>query len=547
MNSKNKIYWCTYCKVPLSIDENFNPKKCRLCGKELTYLCSDIRPVFPEERLLFELILNRPFEFIEKSVWCNNSTYFVDSQKYTISNDMWSNIVPNVMQKKLESLHHRNTYKYFDKHIKKFILANQEYFNQIRFEALNFVLEVAERYPDIPKYISFSGGKDSTVQSDIVRKSMGDASIPHIFCNTTLEYPFTLDYVKRVRKKSSSMVLKTVQNTEHDFYGVCDDIGVPSHGKRWCCTIFKTGVISKAIKRLFGSQKTIYFNGLRRSESKTRSNYERINTVSKGQKIQNQIGVSPILNWSDFDVWLYILSEKIDFNEAYKLGFNRAGCWCCPNTNKRNEVLSRIYMSQEASKWDNYLLDFAYKTGVDNPEKYIKEGLWKTKHGGAGLKSSKDLNIGKKECTSDENAKVYKLTKEINDEFYTMFIPFGKVCKSLGRKMLYETLVIRNGNPIISIQIRSNFEVKITTIKVKDHNLVHRKIYYQLLKFNLCRRCYKCESACPRKAISVQNDQYIIDEELCNHCLSCTETKYVSEGCLMKQYLRTGSEKNVIV
>ena len=123
MNIKNKIYWCSYCKIPVSIDENFDTRKCCLCGKELTYLSSDIRPVFPEERIFFELILQKPFEFIEKSVWCNNSTYFVDSQKYTISKDMWNSIVPHVMQKQLESLHHKNTYKYFDEYIKKFILV----------------------------------------------------------------------------------------------------------------------------------------------------------------------------------------------------------------------------------------------------------------------------------------------------------------------------------------------------------------------------------------------------------------------------------------
>ena len=37
-----------------------------------------------------------------------------------------------------------------------------------------------------------------------------------------------------------------------------------------------------------------------------------------------------------------IFSEKVDFNEAYRLGYDRVGCWCCPNNNQRAQFLSKI-------------------------------------------------------------------------------------------------------------------------------------------------------------------------------------------------------------
>lgn len=45
-------------------------------------------------------------------------------------------------------------------------------------------------------YVSFSGGKDSTVLLDIVRNKMGYKDIPAVFCDTGLEYPEIRDFVK---------------------------------------------------------------------------------------------------------------------------------------------------------------------------------------------------------------------------------------------------------------------------------------------------------------------------------------------------------------
>ena len=48
-----KIYWCKNCKTPVIQTIN-QPDEgiCPICGKKTKYLSSDIRPVFPEERLL---------------------------------------------------------------------------------------------------------------------------------------------------------------------------------------------------------------------------------------------------------------------------------------------------------------------------------------------------------------------------------------------------------------------------------------------------------------------------------------------------------------
>ena len=45
-------------------------------------------------------------------------------------------------------------------------------------------------------YVSFSGGKDSTVLLDIVRNRMGYKDIPAVFVDTGLEYPEIREFVK---------------------------------------------------------------------------------------------------------------------------------------------------------------------------------------------------------------------------------------------------------------------------------------------------------------------------------------------------------------
>jgi len=70
------IFYCSHCDVPvitslLDIDEVKNKGLCPLCGGETKYLSTDLRPVFPQERLLLELLLGlKPLSLSKKSLWC---------------------------------------------------------------------------------------------------------------------------------------------------------------------------------------------------------------------------------------------------------------------------------------------------------------------------------------------------------------------------------------------------------------------------------------------------------------------------------------------
>ena len=185
--------------------------------------------------------------------------------------------------------------------------------------------------------LSFSGGKDSTVTTDLVTKAIGNPSLVHIFGNTTLEFPTTISYAERFRRDHPYAIFETAVNDEQDFMSVCDDIGPPARMMRWCCSMFKTGPITRTLNSLYRNQQILTFYGIRRAESASRSKYNRVKDDSESIKIQKQTVASPIIDWKDADVWLYILAENVDFNDAYRLGYDRVGCWCCPNNNQRGQ------------------------------------------------------------------------------------------------------------------------------------------------------------------------------------------------------------------
>lgn len=59
-----EIYWCDSCKVPVIKQTTDNHKEdCPCCGRKMKYLAKDIRPVFPEERLLMELLEAKNFYY----------------------------------------------------------------------------------------------------------------------------------------------------------------------------------------------------------------------------------------------------------------------------------------------------------------------------------------------------------------------------------------------------------------------------------------------------------------------------------------------------
>lgn len=542
-----EVYWCNHCKTPIIQTVNQADKGiCPVCKGKTKYMSADLRPVFPEERLLLELLLEKkPNEFINSSVWAANSRYYIDGKPTSLSSKLFQTADTDRLSVELERYKSENSYDFFNANMKIFIAANQDRLSYLKDEAFGFIKKASERFPEENIVLSFSGGKDSTVTADLAVKALSNPSLVHIFGNTTLEFPTTVKYANRFREDHPMAIFMVAKNDEQVFMNVCEDIGPPARMMRWCCSMFKTGPITRVINSLYRNQQILTFYGIRKSESVSRSKYNRIEDSSDAVKIQQQTVASPIFFWKDIDIWLYILAENVDFNDAYRLGYDRVGCWCCPNNNQRAQFLSRIYMSEQSKKWREFLLRFAEKIGKPDPEVYVDTGKWKARQGGNGLAAAGDVKLRFTNCTSEEHAKIYRLVRPFDEELIGMFVPFGRVAPELGRKLLNEVLVldVRTNVPILSLQPFGqdgyDYAVKVRTMNVADHDNLQRMVGYQIRKFNACRKCLKCESICRSGAISISGDSYYINPDKCVHCKMCMSAKILDGGCTMDKYLRT--------
>lgn len=555
------IYWCKKHRIPIF------EKKCGCCERDhelngtaidsdlIEYIGTDVRPVFPEERLLVGIILDRtnPTALIDKSVWYNGYSYIVDGETVKISIDDLNSLplkeirkIKDIIERYI-SLNEENNeeafgsnvdYSSFDKNISEFVYANKDRFSQIEKEAIEHIQMWADKYDKKSRFVSFSGGKDSTVISSLVVDAIGSNEVLHIFGDTTLEFLTTEKYKKRLKKTIRPAYFRTAKNRTKNFEELCPVYGPPSRVMRWCCTVFKTGAITDSMNKTFKNQTSVLsFQGIRKYESVSRSKYER---DSDSSKIAKQKTVLPIFEWTDFDVWLYILTKKIDFNQAYRLGYSRVGCWCCPNNGAWSEFLSKIYMYDKYVHWRNILIDYAKQVGKPDPEEYVDSGNWKARQGGNGLEASKASILSYEPCAVENDTYNYELQQPIDEQLYELFKPFGKLDFTLGNKLAGEVYVVdRIGNPVLILKGRkgtTNFKV---TIKDKK-NITKGKINCQITKFQMCCACRACESVCRMNAIKITEDSngevsYHIDETKCVHCGECVN--HFDGGCYMRKVL----------
>lgn len=68
-------------------------------------------------------------------------------------------------------------------------------------DRLQKIKQIIGKYGENNFYVSFSGGKDSTVLSALLDMAVPGNKIPRVFANTGIEYRLILDFVKRVKEK----------------------------------------------------------------------------------------------------------------------------------------------------------------------------------------------------------------------------------------------------------------------------------------------------------------------------------------------------------
>jgi len=104
-----------------------------------------------------------------------------------------------------------------------------------------------------------------------------------------------------------------------------------------CCDFYKVEPTKAAIEDL---KLDAWITGLRRTEGRTRTDYEYVETRS------GLIKVNPILDFTELDVWRYLACYEIPVNPLYKEGYRSLGCEPC---SKKEEDESE---TEREGRWD---------------------------------------------------------------------------------------------------------------------------------------------------------------------------------------------------
>ena len=210
------------------------------------------------------------------------------------------------------------------------------------------IQEWIDYYGEDKVYISFSGGKDSTVLLDLVRQV--NPNIPAVFIDTGLEYPETKEFINSIdnvtilRPKMSfkqviekygyPMVNKEQANYLDDIRNSTEKMKIrrlegDSQGrfklsKKWyylinapfkvshkCCIIMK----KEPAKRYEKETGKLPFIGTLAEESSLRQqSYLKTGCNAFDSKRPNS---TPLAFWKEQDILKYIYDNKLDINKAY--------------------------------------------------------------------------------------------------------------------------------------------------------------------------------------------------------------------------------------
>lgn len=217
-------------------------------------------------------------------------------------------------------------------------------------------------------YVSYSGGKDSTVLSHLVRQIRPD--ILHIFSNTTCEYPETLQHIKWEREQNGMNILIVKPydkyNQPWNFKRVVREDGFPMFSKvvanairtyrraksdrtrqnsidyitrrfkRFlsykdlnisdkCCDKLKKTPIKQAARKL-GMQCAIL--GILAEESRQRE-LDWVNYGCNVFDVKKDNQCRPLSFWTEKDIYDYIEIHNLKISKLYEMGYDRNGCMFC--------------------------------------------------------------------------------------------------------------------------------------------------------------------------------------------------------------------------
>lgn len=223
--------------------------------------------------------------------------------------------------------------------------------------SIEIIKEFQNRNENNKNICAFSGGKDSIVLYDLMKKS-GIDFIP-IYSPPSVDPP----EIKYHMDKFYPEVYKQPYEKTKDgkeitmWYLLAHRALPPTRRMRYCCDV---------LKERTGKEGDTVFVGVRASESSNRKKLGSV-TFYKGKNM-----IRPIFNWTDEEVWSYILKNDLPYNSLYDQGWDRLGCIGCPLSSKNQKRELQAYSKFK----EMYIISF--ERMLDYRKSKGMETRWKT-------------------------------------------------------------------------------------------------------------------------------------------------------------------------
>jgi phosphoadenosine phosphosulfate reductase len=393
--------------------------------------------------------------------------------------------------------------------------ANREMLEIIEQSTVKKILAIYTKYKNRLDcfHVAFSGGKDSCVLLDLVKKALPKGSFVVVFGDTGMEFPDTYEVIKKTKQQCAEEEIPFYLAKSHlnpkDSWEL---FGPPSRVLRWCCSVHKSAPQTLKLREIIGKDDYIGldFVGVRAHESVARSEYEYENY---GKKQKGQYSHNSILEWTSAEVWLHIYANDLIINEAYKKGNSRAGCLFCPMSGGSSDFLRRgaywneideyVKIIKDTNSWD--------KHSKTDTETYITSGGWDNRRSGRGIKGN---ILRYKESTKNGIISIEIINPRSDWEEWI------KTTSDIGVKFDVK-------------KSTQGYIVSVSEQAMKE-NPAWGKIFRQAFrKAAYCSGCKVCETNCSNSCISFKTSKVKITN--CLHCLECHD---LPGGCLMYNSLK---------
>lgn len=397
--------------------------------------------------------------------------------------------------------------------------ANREMLEIIEQTTVKKILAVYAKYKDKLDcfHVAFSGGKDSCVLLDLVKKALPKDSFVVVFGDTGMEFPDTYEVIEKTKQQCAEYeipfyIAKSHLNPKESW----ELFGPPSRVLRWCCSVHKSTPQILKLREVIGKNNYVGldFVGVRAQESVARRSYDYENY---GVKQEGQFSHNSILEWTSAEIWLYTYAHNLLINEAYKKGNGRAGCLFCPMSGGSSDFLRRssypneidffVSMIKSSNGWD---------TNKKDIETYVINGGWNNRRSGRGIIG----NFTKYFEKTENGLVIIELSRPSSN--------WKEWIKTIDDTVISFSVKIKPDGLIVAA---SESEIKQNPLSGKLLRQVFKKTAY-------CVGCKVCESNCNNGCLSFENGNVRIE-----NCLHCGKCHQIQNGCLMYESMKIPKEE----